>query len=145
MPTVYKVVRNREGKLVSAIRREGNSRFDEVIPDKDASVITYIPNKVTKPEYGEVFAFKRKFDAVRFGNIGSHATDIHAEVWRAFAHKTRKMSCVAGDCLHESAGYNTIYDKFVSFWSGDLAHSNQMDAPSGTIVCPSLTLLKKVA
>lgn len=140
MPIVYKVVRKRGDDLVSAICRE--RAYGGIFLDEKVSVIAYAPQKETKPLFGRLFAFRRKSDAVSFARLV-----FNAEIWRATAPDTRKVIDIAGDGLSSSEKdmFQSLANKFLSFWSGKLIGFGKMEAPLGTVVCSSITLLKKVS
>lgn len=130
MTTVYKVVRNVNGKLLSL------TSFGENICDHDYW-IKYEPNKEATPKLGKLFAFKRKKDAVHFI---AELTSI-VEVWRAKTNSAKKaeLKCEGLDNLSIEEFWKTPNPPYTDFFV-----VNAGPVPKGTVFCSDITLIKKV-
>lgn len=124
---VYKVVREEDGKLKSAIRRveisKGIVRVVRVAAD-----LTYQQGKTTKPKFGKIFAFESIKTARTFFG--------YQPVWEAEAPDAEPIAEVAADgepCLR----------RFKDYWAGKEI-DRMLNAPRGTVVCSELTLIREI-
>jgi len=127
---VYKVVRNRNGKLKSALARLEHDRSRE----REIAQLTYCPGETTKPKFGEIFAFNTEPDARQFARRWSLVSP--CEVWEAETSEAKPIEEIAGD-----GGYGCL-SRFRAFWAGK-PFGTVMPAPKGTVVCPQLSLRRR--
>lgn len=121
---VYKAVRQVRGKLKSIVPRRHSG--------KCIANLTYAKGKTTKPIFGKVFAFDNMEAAIEF--VGMRP---HPQIWLAEAPDKTKIETIASD------SHSMCLARFKRFWEGKES-SDSMAAPSGTVVCSEITLVKKV-
>ena len=117
---VWKVVRRRGGKRISAIvsRGQGGIEYSEPGTPTIAPIDT------------KLLAFARRKDALQFQVTRPY------EVWRAEAKDTKFVQYLY-DPFRPS--------RFVAFWQNTLSPAQFLTpAPSSTVSCSELTLLEKV-
>lgn len=130
--TVYKVVRNRGGVLLSAVRGVVVLAYRVGVPTTACAEL---------PEAGPL-AFHTHDDAVRFAKFEArlsyqYNTNERFEVYEAEAVGARPIQTLARNMSAEQRR---------AFWQDPSKFSgiDVMDAPRGTLVTASLTLVKKV-
>lgn len=127
MTTVYKVVRRRrDGKLASAVIRQGKL------------LVIYEPNKPSSALNGmKLLAFEglrwAKAFATRLRDYPGHYRNL--EVWEGTGVGVKPQNYIS----YWWAGWEAVRE----FWAaGGLDTRNP--APSGTVACGSITLIKRV-
>lgn len=133
----YKALMRKGGKLYSGIDRG------------DSTVIEYSTTEPTKPDFGELFVFKKLKDAKRYAG----PCVIIGEIWRAECNKLTYVEIVASD----SIDLNGLIERFRLYWEcrDEYYHTLQLEhlsrmldtmaPPEGTYTTPELQLLTKVS
>lgn len=117
---VYKVVeRLRNGKRVSYVIT-GRAQVE------------YEPNKETRPTFGKLLGFRSKKAARRFVKQGG----FNHEIWLAKAKNPKRITM-----LTDIGSSATDLRKF---WKDPINNPYPMAAPTGTVACDSIKLLKCV-
>lgn len=133
---VYKVVRvDEKGRLKSALTRRATIRSGHA-----QAQLTYAQGKTTKPKLGKIFAFGLQGDAGSFvrEQFYSRIKLKEIQIWLAEAPAAEHIYRIATD------GSGHCLSRFKSFWEGTLSKEKTMIAPQGTVVCPEITLIRRV-
>ena len=116
---VFKVVRTEDERYVSAI-------------ETGACKLEYLPNVVTKPKRGKIFAFSTLEFAKEFVEEEETMLSTH-EVWKA---KGKNPKVIGQICLYPKDDGK--------FWKNLLIEDMHLgDAPEGTIVVDEIKLLER--
>lgn len=122
---VYKCVASKIGKLMS---------INPTVRATELCLI-YIPNRITRPKIGKIFAFDNFEHAWCFCNS---YLDTEVEVWEAEAYNAEVGTFRLDDdssCL--------TFKSADDFWKKPVPQK-VLSAPTGTIFCKSIKLTKKV-
>ncbi len=130
---VYKVVRkDTDGVLRSAMPR--------CIGVRRCAQLVYAKDRLTTPKFGKIFAFYDSHCAHKFARGCFNSGEL--EVWSAEVPDATPVDIVPSDCRR------SILTRFKKFWLDPEAYTFDwnftMTAPSGTVLCSELTLIRRM-
>ncbi len=96
--------------------------------------VEYKVGEPVYPKIGKLFVFKRKADAIRFGE----------NLW-IFDKEFKLFSCLATEAKKQIEVSYVVNDNCVrSFWDFTMPDCHIKEAPTGTYCCSSVTLVKEI-
>ncbi len=123
---VYKVVSAYLGRLFSGYTFLGRA-FDNKL------VLEYKEGVETFPKFGKIFAFSSEQEAREF----SAASPVPKQVWLAYAPSAKQTDMQIAFLNDNDEAFEAVWKKTKKFYLTKYS-------PTGTVLCPSLTLAKRL-